>query len=410
MDTTPSSTVHTQEMWTLSAPLVVAAGASAGAGLVHAAAAGTHSGDDTLVTLFATVAVAQLALAAVAVASRTRSAVGLLGLANAAAVGAWALSRTRGLPWIDSLGSVEPVGRQDVFAALLGAAAAIAAALASAPWRRTTTAGPGAWLAVGASVGLALPGMTASHAHSAADQHDHAEATVALAGPAPGPASVLAAGTTHTHGSLEGAAVAAPGSTIADDGHDHPTESVTAAAAGPVISLDDPRVTDEQRRAAQQLIDRTTGAMARFTDEASLTAAGYLSIGDGVASTFEHFVNYPMLVDGRELDPGAIESVVMERLPDGTKRIASAMYILESGSTMADVPEIAGELTTWHDHQNLCWDPSGTRLAGVLVNGRCTPGGEFRPTAPMLHVWMVEHPCGPFAGIDGHGDCAAHGH
>jgi hypothetical protein len=47
----------------------------------------------------------------------------------------------------------------------------------------------------------------------------------------------------------------------------------------------------------------------------------------------------------------------------------------------------------------------------VLVDGRCQPGGELRATSPMLHVWLEDHECGPFAGIEGHGEgCAAHDH
>lgn len=100
----------------------------------------------------------------------------------------------------------------------------------------------------------------------------------------------------------------------------------------------------------------------------------------------------------------------MQRQADGTKRVASAMYILEPGKTMGNVPEIAGSLTTWHDHQNLCWNDNG-RLAGLLVNGVCVPGGTFRPTPPMLHVWVDDPACGPFTGIEGHGggDCS-HSH
>ena len=77
---------------------------------------------------------------------------------------------------------------------------------------------------------------------------------------------------------------------------------------------------------------------------------------------------------------------------------------------MADVPDVAGELTVWHDHQNLCWDRSGLRLAGLFLNGRCFPGGTLRATPPMLHVWLGDHPCGPFAGIEGHGGGCTHGH
>jgi hypothetical protein len=107
--------------------------------------------------------------------------------------------------------------------------------------------------------------------------------------------------------------------------------------------------------------------------------------------------------DGRELDPAAIESIVLQKQADGTKRVMSAMYILEPGTTMDDVPDIAGSLTTWHDHQNLCWDASGVRLAGVLRDGVCVPGGTFRPTPPMIHVWVDDPECGPFTGIEGHG-------
>jgi hypothetical protein len=30
----------------------------------------------------------------------------------------------------------------------------------------------------------------------------------------------------------------------------------------------------------------------------------------------------------------------------------------------------------------------------------------------MLHVWLVDNPCGPFAGVEGHGsgDCSTHEH
>lgn len=47
---------------TMSTALATAAAASAGAGLVHAAAAGTHSGDATLSWLFATTAALGLGL------------------------------------------------------------------------------------------------------------------------------------------------------------------------------------------------------------------------------------------------------------------------------------------------------------------------------------------------------------
>src|SRR5204863_5529549 len=162
---------------------------------------------------------------------------------------------------------------------------------------------------------------------------------------------------------------------------------------------------------ATKLLTTTRVALAKFPDEASVVAAGYVWIGDGRRpGAFQHFVNRDYLVDGRELDPNGIESIVLQVQPDGTKRIASAMYILSPGKTLADAPDIAGTLTPWHDHQNLCWDETGTRLTGILVNGRCVPGGTFRGTSPMMHVWVDNPPCGPFSGIEGHGGACEHTH
>jgi hypothetical protein len=79
------------------------------------------------------------------------------------------------------------------------------------------------------------------------------------------------------------------------------------------------------------------------------------------------------------------------------------MYILRPGKTMADVPDIAGELTLWHDHQNLCWDMrNGNPVVVGLTreDGSCARGAFFA-TPPMIHVWLTPQECGPFTGIEG---------
>jgi hypothetical protein len=207
---------------------------------------------------------------------------------------------------------------------------------------------------------------------------------------------------------------------VPPDGHSHehpatvpadPTSPTTAhphLPTGPIVSIDDPRLTAQQRNAAQSLLDSTIFGMQRFPNVDAVTSAGYEWIGDGARSGFRHYVNWSYLTDGRELDPSRIESVVAEMKAGGVLEVATAMYILEDGRTMSDVPEIAGELTTWHNHTNLCW--VGHRLAGTLVNGACQPGGELRVTPPMLHVWLASQPCGPFSGVEGHGGDCTHSH
>jgi hypothetical protein len=290
---------------------------------------------------------------------------------NAASAVAWTVSRTVGLPVVLGLGGREAVGAADVattVAELVALAAAVLAWRAPAPGHRRLS--PVLVLALApALMGLAVP---PTHHHLAGEE---------------------AAG--HVH--------------AGDDHAGHPPAS--ALAADPVFSgIDASHATAAQLRAAKALIESTRAAVAaKFPDQAALLAAGYRSIGDGLVTQYDHFIKAEYLDDGHELDPDRVESIMLERTPAGW-RVASAMYILEPGKTMADVPDVAGELTVWHDHQNLCWDRSGLRLAGVLVNGQCFPGGTLRATPPMLHVWLADHECGPFAGIEGHGGGCTHGH
>jgi hypothetical protein len=367
--------------------LLVAAIASAGAGLVHAAAAGSHSSDRTLSLLFAATAAAQLGWAALAVARYARW-VAVTGIAlNGAAVLAWVASRTVGLPFIESLNAAESVGTQDLLAALLGAlavgAAGAALVLGTRPDRDPRAAPALVPVAVTTALVLALavPGMAAPHSHEAG--HDHESA----------------AGDDHGNAT----AAAASGS-----GHDHPEAmdhgngAMDHGAAGMerrAVSFDDPRLTDEQRRRAHDLYDRTIKVMARYTDEASVVAGGYQSIGDS-SSGFEHFVNHTYERDGQEMVPERVEAYVFETKPGQPKKLAAAMYILEPDKTMKDVPEIAGSLTSWHLHTDLCWDPTGTKVNGVFRAGRCIPGGTLHVTPPMLHVWPEPQVCGPFSEAD----------
>ncbi|HVL05983.1 MAG TPA: hypothetical protein VM388_08345 [Acidimicrobiales bacterium] len=338
-----------------------------GAGLAHAVAAVDHAGHGTAVVLFVLAAAAQVVLGAALLLWGSRPA--LLGGAavDIAAAVAWTVSRTTGLPVLGR----EAVGVADAATTVTELAAVVAAMVAlRAPSVSRRRLSPALVLAmVPLLVGLAAPST-----------HDH------------GVAGEVAAG--HAH---------------AGDGHAHVPAS--KLAADPVFSgADTSHASVEELQAAKRLIEATRAAVAaKFPDQAALVAAGYRSIGDGLVTPFDHFIKPEYLQDGRELDPERVESVVMERTPAGW-RVASAMYILEAGKTMADVPDVAGGLTVWHDHQNLCWDRSGLRLAGLLVNGRCFPGGTLRATPPMLHVWLADHPCGPFAGIEGHGGGCAHGH
>lgn len=353
----------------------VAGAASLGAALVHAAAAGSHATDRQLTVIFAVTALAQGAWAAWALGRRAGRATAVTGiLLQGFALGVLLLAWTTGVGVVEGLADRQDPGVQDGVTAVLEVIALVASvALTVRPltsMSRTRRASVPAFAAV-LLLTAAVPGMAAPHAHRGAGAEPEN----------------LAVG--HEHDESEG----------------HVDPVALPAVAG---------VSAEEEERARDLIRRTREGLARYSDPAAAQAAGFISIGDGFTG-FEHFVHYGYISNANVLDADEPESLVYRVATDGTRELASAMYILPTGSTMEDVPDVAGAMTPWHDHRNLCWGPDG-RLAGILVDGTCRPGGEFRVTPPMLHVWVIDHVCGPFAGIEGGQtpqtpeECPAHGH
>ena len=81
------------------------------------------------------------------------------------------------------------------------------------------------------------------------------------------------------------------------------------------------------------------------------------------------------------------------------------MYMLPSGTTLDQVPDVGGKLTQWHIHDNLCFTPTDPPVvAGITFGGgTCRPPLRTLTPVPMIHVWIVSHPCGPFAALEGVG-------
>lgn len=165
-----------------------------------------------------------------------------------------------------------------------------------------------------------------------------------------------------------------------------------------------PGVTPAEQHRAETLLRETIVDLRKFQTPAEAYAAGYRSIGDSLTGD-EHYVKWADVDDGHILDPTRPESLVYEN-HNGTQQIAAAMYMLPFGSRFTDTPDVGGALTQWHVHEDLCLTDNATQktLAGfVAVNGQCAPGTSKAGAMPMLHVWVVPNPCGPFAALEGVG-------
>ena len=164
-------------------------------------------------------------------------------------------------------------------------------------------------------------------------------------------------------------------------------------------------VTPEQQAFAENLVAATVRDLPMWSDVEVAEAAGFRSIGDGLTG-HEHFIKWDAINDDVHLDPRAPESLVYEPQPDGSRRLVAAMFMLPRDVPLAEVPDWGGALMQWHVHDDLCFsdDPVAPQVRGVTTpGGPCAPPlVRFQP-APMIHVWITPHECGPFAALEGIG-------
>lgn len=360
-------------------PFVVGAAASIGAGAIHAAAVGIHADHKQAAVAFAVLGFFQIAWGAVALGRGDRSVrlVGAAGaLVSAVALGGWILAKTRGIPVVDGLGDVEGIQWPDFLAAFLALVALIVVLRSTlAPGtvaregsrsRRSTPK-----VAVAAIGILSLVGLTTVSGHTHAG-HAHGAADAATGG-------------VHSHGA-----------TVLPTKVYDPKEPIDLSGV--------PGVTTQEQARAENLIAITLIRLPHFADYRTAEAEGYHSIHDGFTG-FEHFIDWQSIEDDHVLDPDHPESLVYATA-GGKRKLVSAMFMLPTGRTLANVPDIGGSLTQWHIHDNLCFggDPKAPSVSGITnADGTC-PGNltKFTPV-PMIHVWIVKNACGPFAALEGVG-------
>ncbi len=372
---------------TIAPALAVAAFASIGAGAIHAAAIGAYGDHRSAVVTFAIVSLVQLSWGVVALTPSGRvRAVVLAGAAlNLAFFGGWVLAKTSGIPFIGGLNTSESPQFADATAAVLAMIAVIGAILAVTMWHDVASRFgviPFGVLAV-ATAGVTMAGMVSAGSHT----HSH---------------GTEVAGHTNDTGSAGGAAGAG--------GENDPNRTNALAVVAPKPY--DPKkpidlggvdgVTPAEQARAENLIAITLIRLPKYADYHKAEADGFQSIGDA-ATGDEHFVNTSYFNDDHILDPDYPESLVYEPQPDGSKKLAAAMYMLNPGTKLTSVPDIGGKLTQWHIHDNLCFNADAD-VAGLRPpNGPCPPGENTGVDSPMIHVWIEPNPCGPFAALQGIG-------
>jgi hypothetical protein len=118
-------------------------------------------------------------------------------------------------------------------------------------------------------------------------------------------------------------------------------------------------------------------------------------------------VNWAYANDSDIFDSMHPESLVYNTRVPGHPVLEASMYMLPPGSRFTNIPPLfQSPLTQFHVHDNICFaqtsDPLQKVFAGLTDgNGNCPQGTTLAGNVPMLHVWIVKNPCGPFAALSG---------
>lgn len=143
--------------------------------------------------------------------------------------------------------------------------------------------------------------------------------------------------------------------------------------------------------------------------QASTAKHGWQDIEKGLASGYElawhdaiHYVNMDFVFDDAFLDCDKPEYLMYYDTPEG-HILAGLMFVTQQ--LLDEGPQFGGPLTRWHYHY---WSvprcmQSGSK-AGVVAIGAATLGecdeGEVSFRSPeMLHLWLFDHPVGPFSAM-----------
>lgn len=173
------------------------------------------------------------------------------------------------------------------------------------------------------------------------------------------------------------------GHAVAEHGH-------AAAEAEPTAA----EPTAAERAAADRLLADTTAALSRFGDLAAAKAEGYQAVTPE-SLPIVHYAHPDYARNGEVLDPEHPESLVYAHAGERSVLLGAMFLMPEPGMPG---PQIGGPLTVWHTHDDLCIDVAREMVVGFVdADGGC-PGGAINEETPeMLHVWIVDHPDGPFA-------------
>jgi hypothetical protein len=200
-----------------------------------------------------------------------------------------------------------------------------------------------------------------------------------------GPEHVHDDGTVHTHDEHE--------DFLASQGTNKPSSSLPGVTHdhGEAVAI-----TTGELEAAAKLVSDVRSSTTRFEDLNAAMQEGYRLLAGG-RTGLAHYHNQAYTSDGRILDPQRPEDLMYLKMADNSWKLVGAMFLMPSAGQPG--PRVAGPLTAWHAHDNLCINPLLARITALTdASGKCPAGTVFMGKTPeMMHVWLVDNPNGVFS-------------
>jgi len=353
-----------------SAALRFAACLSIAAAVIHLVMVPSHAGESLAEGIgFALAGWFQLVAAWLFLSRRVRAFLVPIAVANLLFIGAWAWSRTAGIPFGAHAGQSESVGFVDLTTVALEAALLLwCAVLVRRPTLGAQWRGRANMIAAMVIVGVFGVTTAAIASPSARDHAAHSHGDVATDG--------------HDHG----APVDDKGLSALSNGHHHPI--------GPEQPLDAATRAELTRQIAV-----TQDVAEQYPTVADAEAAGYHRAGPYAPGLGVHYIR----PSGAGLNPAGVETDETLREPlaiiyagtDPTSPVAGFMYY---AMTPTEPVGFAGPNDFWHYHTNICLKysadggidaPFGAD-SDVPADLCIQAGGQvLQQTQWMVHVWSV---------------------
>jgi hypothetical protein len=144
-----------------------------------------------------------------------------------------------------------------------------------------------------------------------------------------------------------------------------------------------PTATDEA--AAQKLVASVNSGIAKYAKLSAAVADGYVPATNPNGYVV-HYAKWSTVLAGDVLDANQPSSLVYANTRSGPI-LLGAMFL--GPGPCRPGPDVAGPLTQWHAHANLCLSATHQVVGQSNGSGQCAVGVHNTNTYFMMHVWVA---------------------